>query len=111
MAPFFKFGKDPNRDEDLKLLESQLTAVLQPLDPRPEFVKSLRFQLATREIQVAPALLPRKVSNGLLVAGGVVGSILMLITSIRGLISLVSVIGLVFQRFNRNPQNQQITPA
>jgi hypothetical protein len=107
----FNFRKDPNKDAKLELLEQQLSAVLHPIDPRPEFVSNLRFRLRTREIQAAPALLPRNLSSGLLVAGGVLGSLVMLITSIRGILSLISVISLVFQYFNRNPHNHPATPA
>ncbi len=105
----FKFRKDPHEEADLELLEQQLAAALQPVDPRPQFVSNLRFRLLAREIQATPALLPRKVSNSLIVAGGVAGSLIMLITGIRGLISLISLIGLVYQYFTRNPQNQPVT--
>ena len=107
----FRREPDQNLDQDLKALETQLAATFRWMTPRPEFVSDLRSRLATREIQPVSALLPQKVSSSLLVAGGILGSLLMVITGIRGLISLVGVVGLVFQFFNRNAQRRQLAPA
>ncbi len=107
----YKRRTDQNLGQELKFLETQLAATFQQVLPRPEFVSDLRSRLATREIQPVSALLPQKVSNGLLVAGGILGGLLMIITGIRGLISLVGVVGLVFQFFTRNTQRRQLAPA
>jgi len=107
----FRRVPDQKLNQDLKSLEMQLAATFRRVTPRPEFVIDLRSRLVTREIQSVSALLPQKVSSGLLVAGGIIGSLLMVITGIRGLVSLVGVVGLVVQFFNRNVQRRQLAPA
>lgn len=111
MMKLFRRVPDQSLDQDLKILETQLAATFQRVTPRLEFVNDLRSRLAAREIQPVSALLPKKVSSGLLVAGGILGSLLMIITGIRGLISLVGVVGLVLQFFNRDAQRRQLAPA
>ena len=103
--------KNPNIDEEIHLLENRLEEIFQPVIPRAEFIDDLRHRLQTREIVVSPGTLPKKVSSGLLVAGGILGSVLMIITGIRGVISMVSVVRLVIEYFNRDTQKQQATPA
>ena len=102
---------DPHLDDDLRKLKGRLREALQPVALRPDFVSGLQSRLLAGDIQVIPPGLPRKISNGLLVAGGIFGSILMIMASIRGLLSLISVVGLVIQYLNKDSQGQQATPA
>jgi hypothetical protein len=108
-----RFGRLTAQDFDG--LQAMLESSLTPVAPRNEFLAGLRAGLFARDIQMAsfpPA--SRKISNGLLVAGGVLGSVLMIIASIRGLISLFALIGSIFQRLSKIPQvrqQQQTTPA
>jgi len=104
--------KEPNYEYDLRKLEMQLKATLQPISPRSEFVQELGAKILEKDIKIGPKfLISGKVSNGLLVAGGVVGSIIMIITSIRGLISIIGVIGYLFRFINKETQRQQISPV
>ena len=107
---FFR-KKDPDMEYDLRKLEIQLMATLQPVSPRPEFVHGLRTRLAAKEIGIGSRILSKKISNNLLVAGGVVGSVIMIATSIKGLISLISVIGFIVRFITRESQRHQTSPA
>lgn len=100
-----------NLDEDLKNIEAQLVEFLHPVPPRPEFLSGLQAMILLREIPTNTNLFPKRISNRLLVAGGIIGSLLMLIASIRGLISLIGVFSLVLKLSQRNSQEQQATPA
>ncbi len=111
MSPL-RLRKDPRLKEDLQHLEQQLAVILQPVSPRPGFVRDLRKALMAREIQPATSKWNlQMLDKRLLVAGGVLGGVLMLLTSIRGIISLISVVGLLIQWFTRNSQRRQTTPA
>ena len=104
--------KRPNQNDDLRKLEKQLMSTLQPVLPRADFVRELGAKLAEKEIITGPKLLiSKKVSNGLLVAGCVVGSFIMTITSIRGLISIIGIVGYLIQFLNRDTQRQKPSPA
>jgi len=107
----FFHQKEREMDEDLKELEVYLQQVLQPVAPRAEFTRRLNARIMSREIPPSSKILPPNITNGLLVAGGVLGSLIMLVTSIRGLISLISFVGLFFQYLNKNNQRRQVTPV
>lgn len=98
-------------DQDLKKIENQLIQFLQPVPIRPDYSTGLHAMILARNISTVPRLMSTKMSNRLLVAGGVLGSLLMLITSIRGLISIISIFKLVFQLSGRNSHRHQTTPA
>ena len=103
--------KDPNLEHDFRKLEMQLKATLRPVSPRSEFVNDLRVRLSDREIKIGPKILSMKISNSLLVAGGIIGSVIMILTSIKGLISLIGMIGIVFRFITRESQRRQTSPA
>lgn len=98
-------------DQDLKFLESKMQEYLHPVPPRNEFVSSLYQRLMASDIPEAQEIINGNVSRQLLVAGGIVGSILILITSIRGLISLLGMLGFVVQYIQRNTRRQQVKPV
>ena len=102
---------DPEVDPDLKALETKLREYHQPIPPRTEFVTGLYNRLITTDISEAQHLLSGNTSKRLLVAGGITGSVLLVITSIRGLISLLGVLGLLVQYLLRNGRRQQVKPV
>ncbi len=69
---------------DLKKIETRLQKVLQPIKPPAVFVSDLRERLDQEMIKKTKT---RKVRNGLLVAGGVLGLVALIITIIRKLTS------------------------
>lgn len=103
--------KKTDLDEDLKLLEMKLREFLQPVPPRTEFVTELYSKILSSDYQNSSKILPINIPNKLLVAGGIIGSILLLITSIRGLISFLGFAGLLINYLQRNSRRQEITPV
>ena len=98
-------------DADLKRLESQLVEFLHPVSPRLSFTTNLKALILSGKIPIKQRLFSKKTTNRLLVAGGVIGSFVMLITSIRGLISLISVITLLIKNSNKNTREKQASLA
>ncbi len=106
------FKKGGHKDDpDLKALEKKLREYLQPIPPRAEFVTGLYNRLITADVSDPQHSLSGNTSKRLLVAGGIIGSILLVITSIRGLISLLGVLGLLVQYLMRNGRRQQVKPV
>jgi len=98
-------------DQELKMLENKMREYLHPVPPRTEFVSTLYQRLMTTDILATQGLISGNASKHLLVAGGIIGSILIVITSIRGLISLLGMLGLGVQYLQRNGRRQQVKPA
>lgn len=95
-------------DIDLSKLESRLAETFRPIAPRREFVDDLRSRLMAHRSPSAQDIViqnQQAVPRGWLVAGGVVGSLLMLIVSIRGLLSIAGLISLFVQQ-RRQPASQ-----
>lgn len=93
---------------DLKVMKDRLAATLLPVIPRQEFVSDLRSRLMAHAARSAPDLIIRQepaVSRGWILAGGVAGSLLVLIMSIRGILSIAGLIGLFVQE--RKPAASQ----
>jgi hypothetical protein len=101
--------KQPGFDLELLKLEKQLDQTLNPVVPRSGFVRDLKARLFTGDFEVNKRWIPQKVSNTLLVIGGIIGSVIMLIASVRGLISLISALGTYIQ--TKNNQKQQVSTA
>jgi hypothetical protein len=105
------FKRDhPGTDLELELLEKRLRSSLREVAPRPIFVSSLGARLMAGEFQV-PSQSTQKVSSVLLVVGGIIGSVVMVVASIRGLLSLIKKVEALIQNANKNPQKQQISPV
>ncbi len=97
---------------DLEKIEARLAAAMQPVSPRAEFVSDLRARLLKSAPAPSPTLqldIAGKANSprGWLVAGGVAGSAVMLIIGLRGLLSIVGLIGLLLQR----RQSEEPLPA
>lgn len=88
----------------LKVVDKKLRATLRPVDPDPGFVSDLKFQLAEAMDRRKRA---SKVKKGILVAGGVVGVILMIVTIIRTLTSWDELAGAVSKLLSRKDRERQ----
>ena len=98
------FFRRNNFTQDLADFESLLDAVLIPLPPRQGFVSDLGRQLRKRSPEFLPALRIEKNRRRILMVGGIVGSVVMLITSIGGILALI-------KRNNRNALGRKTAPA
>ncbi len=74
--------KNSNLSKDLLRIEGRLQEVLQPISPRIAFVEELRSRL---DQEMMKRTTSRKVKTGLLVAGGIVGLAVMVVTLIRSI--------------------------
>jgi hypothetical protein len=87
--------------KDLMRIEKQLNAVLKPVQPRMDFVQDLRGQL---DLEMAQKMKSKKVKTGLLVAGGIVGAVVMIVTVIRTIISWPSAIQSIAEKLGKREQ-------
>ena len=96
------FWQKSNKDEILQM-EKILQESLTPVAPQPEFVADLRQNLLVQfprwyTTGVAESSEPAragKLQTGILVASGIAGSILLVISGIRGILSLIAAITLL----------------
>jgi hypothetical protein len=87
--------KKSNLSKDLLRIEGRLQEVFQPISPRISFVEELRLRLDQEMVKKTKS---KKVRTGLLVAGGIVGLVVMVITLIRSLTTWPS----KFQSISKN---------
>lgn len=95
-------------ERKLKRIETKLQSALQPVDPRADFVADLQNRLM---IEMEHKNKTRKVKKGLLVAGGIVGGVVMLVTIIRTLTSWEEFTDSLSQFLNQNKKGQQVVSA
>lgn len=95
-------------ERKLKRIENKLQSSLQPVEPRAEFVEDLHNRLMMEMEQKTKT---RKVKKGLLVAGGIVGGMVMVVTIIRTLTSWEEFTDSLSQFISRNKKEQQIVSA
>ena len=96
--------KEQKLSKDLLRIESKLKEVFQPISPPAAFVSDLRIQLDQEMVKKNTS---KKVKNGLLLAGGVVGIVVMMITLIRSLIALPGVIKSLMEKFPKLKKREQ----
>ena len=71
-------------------LENFLSGAFEPIKPRPEFVQALRGRLSS---PVSPAArYPTKLPSPILIIGGLLGSLLIVVTGIKAALSLAEAI-------------------
>ena len=90
---------------DLLRVEKRLLKVLQPVEPDMAFVNDLRAQL---DLEMAVKIKNRKVRTGLLVAGGIVGVVVMYVTLIRSIMNWPAAVQALAQKFRKREQPASI---
>jgi hypothetical protein len=109
----FGFLKPSELDEDLQRFEIELQQTLIPVIPYPQFVTTLRQSLLSKfpDSDLHPAPPQQQIlKTGLLVSGGIIGSIFVVLTGIRGLISIIGFIGLILSWYKQYSQ-ESLTPS
>ena len=91
--------------KDLLRIESRLEEVFRPISPRLAFVEDLRLRL---DQEMERKIKNKRVKNGLLVAGGVVGLAVMVITLIRSLTTWPSKIRSLTKNLPRLRKGEQV---
>ena len=105
------FRKPAELDEDLQRLETELSEKLIQIEPEAQFVIKLRQillkQLPNVELIPSPPQ-HQALQTGLLVAGGILGSVFVLLTGVRGFISLIGIVGLIISWFKQNSRESLV---
>ena len=104
------FRRKQELEKDIAEFEAFLSAALLPQMPRPEFVSDLGRQLRFQGLKIMPIKPLEKYRKSILMASGILGSAIMLVTSIRGIMALAGVISLIVQR-NRNSLERSTVQA
>ena len=99
---------DKQSVERLNIIETKLETVLKPVTPRPSFVDDLQCQLHE---EMAKQRKKAKMKKGLLVAGGVVGGVLMVVAIIRSILSWRDMIESVSEWFMKQKKEHQAVSA
>lgn len=90
--------------KDLLKIERRIQSVLQPVQPPAVFIQDLRTRLDQEMVKKTKS---KKVRTGLLVAGGIVGIAVMIITLIRSIASLPSVVKSISEKLPRIKKREQ----
>ena len=98
--------KSTELDEGLQSLEAELQEALVPVEPCPRFVSGLRQNLMRQVENIDLSAPPQNqaLQTGLLVTGGILGSIVVVLAGIRSVVSLLGVAGLLINWVRQNSQ-------
>jgi hypothetical protein len=94
--------------KDLLAIENQIRQVIEPIRPSAAFVADLRQRLDQQMLKKSKT---KRVKAGLLIAGGIVGIVVMIITLIRSLMSLPGVVKSIAKNFPRIKKREQAASA
>jgi hypothetical protein len=106
------FERWKKNESDLKSIENLLQRNLVPVVPAQEFVAGLRQNILNQipnEIEVAISAQKKNLQTGLVVTGGILGGILIVLSGLRGLISLVGMATLLINWFRQYSQQTPTT--
>ena len=108
---WFSWRKKTEVDADLQISETKLQHALLPVTPRVDFVQGLRRNLLQQfpEVELPPSKQNQNLQTGLLIAGGILGSVFMVVAGVRGLVSLVGVLGLLINWLRQDGQQSPST--
>jgi len=107
-----KLRKPTELDEDLQRVETELSEKLIQIEPETQFVIALRQNLLKQlpNVELTPSPPQHQVlQTGLLVAGGILGSVFVLLTGVRGFISFIGIVGLVISWIKQNSRDSLVS--
>ena len=90
--------------KDLLKIERRIQSVLQPVQAPAVFIQDLRERLDQEMVKKTKS---KKVRTGLLLAGGIVGVVVMIITLIRSIASLPGVVKSISEKLPRFKKREQ----
>jgi hypothetical protein len=82
-------------ERDLHVLEKRLASSLNPIEPRPAFVKNLRIMLVGADSKKIIGIPVQRVQEGLLVAGGIFSIAVVVFSGIRAVLAILSALGIM----------------
>ena len=106
MMKWFDRWKNVGMGAEIQSLERELEEAFLSVRPRSEFVVNLRRNLLSQnfETNLAPTSNNQNLQTGILVTGGLLSAFLMVLTGVRGMVSILGVIGLLISVIKENAQ-------
>ncbi len=106
MMKWINWWKKNVGDDEFLNLELKLQSSLTPVGLRTEFVDGLRKNLLKQmpKIDLSVEYQSPKLQTGLLITGGALGALAMVLTGVRGLISVIGVVGLFVSMIKHHSQ-------
>jgi repressor of nif and glnA expression len=100
-------------ERDLQIVEKRLSSTLRSVEPRPEFLRSLRVQVVGKEQKRIFGLSVGKAKERLLVVGGIFSLAIVVFTGIRTILAILSALGLMQlkKRVEETPQEMPFHPV
>jgi len=95
-------------NRELRRIEKQLQNTLTPVTPRPSFVTQLEQELM---LEMGKKAKVKKVRKGLLVAGGILGGVVMVVTLIKTLTSWEGLMETLGTWLSRQKEEHQTASA
>ncbi len=103
-------------DEEKQItgMENRLQATLQPVSPRPEFVKDLKRRLLSPSPADASIANSKPRQNVFMIAAGLLSGTVLILLGVKAVIGLLASLG-ILQQVKRNIEQQEcsapLTPA
>ena len=100
-----------NKNKDLDKVENHLQRNFIPIIPSQDFVAGLRNNLLIQfpqEVEEIVAEQRTKLQTGLVVTGGIFGGILIVLSGVRGFVSLLGVFILLINWFRNHQKLQRV---
>ena len=97
------------RKPNMPDVENILIGALRPVTPRPEFVQHLRRRLQDTTIPSVKVPTMVKSHMAILITASVLGSLLVVLTNSRAIISLISTLGALFYLRRQMQQKRSVT--
>ena len=87
--------------ENMGYIERDLSGALRPVVPREQFLHDLRSRLIAHTFQSVPVVTEKSINSRWLLAGGVAGSLFVLLSAFRSILTVIGLIGIILQIFSR----------
>ncbi|NIP26790.1 MAG: hypothetical protein GWO08_16475 [Gammaproteobacteria bacterium] len=105
------FRRHPEMDQSIQEMEDILERSMVQVEPSVVFINDLRKQLFNRQIPINEPSIWENVKNRLLLVGGVLGGIVVIISSIRAIISIFQIISGSIRGIGRVRSKPEAAPS
>jgi len=85
------------QDDHFGSLEANLDEALQPVEPRPEYIRRLRYQIVHQYQPVRAEIRAERQRTAIILGAGVLGAALAVVMGVRMVVTIVAGIGLLLQ--------------
>ncbi len=98
-----------DEEKQIKVMENRLQAALQPVSPRPEFVKDLKRRLLSPSEADASIAANQPKQNIFMIAAGLLSGTVLIVLGVKAVIALLASLGLI-QQVKRQMEQQKCAP-